>query len=244
MIVVTLFLKAPPGSSVECPQLTLECGYGVAGDLSAAAGSPRQVLIVSQQTLREFDLAPGDLHENILMDAPTETLVSGQVIQIGEALIRPTFLCEPCSQLETIRKGLAKQIKGKRGVLGTVVRSGTIAVGDPMIQTSYRLPALAEDARGRFAEFVARIPPGKVVTMADLVLALGVTRAYYRVFPTWIKKAPADLPVHRIVAIDGSLLTRSIPDQAEQLAREGIALIAGKVDDHDRWQPENFHQGI
>jgi alkylated DNA nucleotide flippase Atl1 len=241
MIVVQLFKKQLDRSLAVDQQLTLKRGYGVEGDRNAWAGSPRQVLIVSQPTLTEFDLKPGDLYENILVDAPIADLVSGQVIQIGEALIRPTFLCEPCAYLETIRKGLSRQIKGKRGLLGMVARSGTIAVGDQVIPTSYRLPFLAEDAKSRFFEFVARIPAGKVVTTADLVLALGVARTYYRVLPTFIKKAPTDLPVHRIVAIDGSLFSRYIPDQAERLADEGVEAVAGKVGNRHRWRPENFH---
>jgi alkylated DNA nucleotide flippase Atl1 len=80
-----------------------------------------------------------------------------------------------------------------------------------------------------------------VVTTADLVLALGVARTYYRVLPTFIKKAPTDLPVHRIVAIDGSLFSRYIPDQAERLADEGVEAVAGKVGNRHRWRPENFH---
>ncbi|MGA7932687.1 MAG: MGMT family protein [Kovacikia sp.] len=242
MMIVRLFTKAQPDRTmIESQRLKLQRGYGIEGDLNASVGSPRQVLIVSQLTLQAFDLQPGDLSENILVDTAIETLVSGQIVQVGEALIRPTFLCEPCANLEALRKGLGKQIKGKRGVLGMVVRGGAIAVGDALIQTSDRLPALAEDAKSRFAEFVARIPFGKVVTTADLVLALGVARAYYRVIPTLIKKASSDLPVHRIVAIDGSLLTRHIPDQAGRLTHEGIAVIAAKVGNCHRWQPESFH---
>jgi alkylated DNA nucleotide flippase Atl1 len=241
MIILKLFKKQLDGSLAADQQLMLKRGYGIEGDRNACVGSPRQVLMVSQPTLTEFDLQPGDLYENILVDTPIADLVSGQVIQIGTALIRPTFLCEPCAYLETIRQGLSRRIKGQRGVLGMVAGSGTIAVGDRVIPTSYRLPHLAEDAKSRFLEFVARIPAGKVVATADLVLALGVARAYYRVLPTFIKKAPAHLPVHRIVAIDGSLLSRYIPDQAERLLDEGVEAVAGKVSDRDRWQAESFH---
>jgi len=243
MIILKLFIKAQRDRSMtEYQQLTLQQGYGIKDDLNACIGSPRQVLIVGQPTLDEFGLNPGDLYENILVDAPVEHLTSGQLLQIGAVLIRPTFLCEPCSFLETLRKGLTRQIKGKRGLLGMVVKSGTIAVGDQVCQTPYRLPPLAEDAKSRFYEFVARIPTRKVVTTADLILALGVAKAYYRVIPTLIKKAPADLPVHRIVAIDGSLFTRYIPTQAEQLASEGVEVESGRINFDDRWKPEYFYE--
>ncbi len=148
MIVLKLFIKAlRDRSMVECQQFTLQQGYGIKDDLNACIGSPRQVLIVGQPALDEFGLSPGDLYENILVDAPVEHLTSGQLLQIGDVLIRLTFLCEPCSFLETIRQGLTRQIKGKRGILGMVVKSGTIAVGDRVRQTPYCLPPLAEDAK-------------------------------------------------------------------------------------------------
>jgi alkylated DNA nucleotide flippase Atl1 len=122
-----------------------------------------------------------------------------------------------------------------------VVEGGVIQLGDCAIPSSLQLPSLSQRVRDRFNEFVARIPPGRIVTTADLVLALGVDRSYYRVIPTLIKKSPAHLPVHRIVAIDGSLVTRHIPDQSVRLAEEGVGVDAGKVSDRHRWQPEHFH---
>lgn len=245
MRVLKLFIKAQFDTPrVECQSLQLLQGCGIQGDRNAQVGSPRQVLLVDQPTLQAFGLQPGDLQENILIDAGIEAIASGQILQIGAALIRPTFLCEPCAYLETLQKGLAKRIKGRRGWLGMVVRGGAIAPGNPVTPTPYRLPPLTNDAKGRFHEFVSRIPTGKVVTTADLILALGVSNAHYRTIPALIKKAPSELPVHRIVAIDRRLLTRHIPNQAERLATEGVELQSGQIGDRDRWQPEHFHPSL
>ncbi|WP_421655902.1 MOSC domain-containing protein [Leptothermofonsia sp. ETS-13] len=265
MKVIKLFTKQSNRQIVECHSLNLLRGYGIEGDSNACAGSPRQLLLVDQPTLKQFDLQPGDLSENILVDTSLQSLESGTVLRVGNALVRLTFLCEPCSKLESLRQGLAKAIKGRRGILGMVVKSGVVTVEDAIAPTPYTLPALSEDVKSRFQEFVARIPAGKVVTTVDLLLALGVANAYYRVIPIFIKNAPASLPLHRIVSVDGKLLTPHIPDQLQKLVWEGVKVEPERMDaspirasDIDterslnpakhtdwfiryRWAPEQFH---
>ncbi len=242
MKVLRLFVNTesdrPP---LSCSKLDLEQNYGIVGDHHAAVGSPRQVLLVDQPCLERFGLQPGDLYENVLVDGAIAPWQSGQVWQMGQARVRLTFLCEPCAYLETLRPGLVRQMQGQRGWLGLVVGTGAIAVGDRVTLMEATYPPLSEVVWERFTDFVARIPVGKVVTTADLVLALGVTRSYYRVFPGFMKKALATLPVHRIVAMDGSLFSQHVPHQAEWLAREGTTVTGGKVGDRDRWQPEYFY---
>jgi len=242
MEVLKLFIKPDTGLPIAaCDRLQFKQGYGILGDRSAQVGSPRQVLILGQDTLHQFDLQPGDLRENILLNTELDGFKSGEVLQIGEAWIRLTFLCEPCAYLETLQPGLVKRIYGKRGWLGMVVRSGAIAVGNTVTPTPDQLSPLADDARSRFEELVARIPPGQVITTRNLVLALGVTNAHYRVFPTFIKKAAGSLPVYRIVTITGELLSQHIPDQAQRLQAEGVEVQQGKVPETYYWSAEHFH---
>lgn len=242
MKVLNLWIKQSNHKMAACSSFTLLQGYGIEGDKNARVGSPRQVLIVDQPCLQQFGLQSGDLSENILLDQMPEDWTSGRILKLGRAFLRLTFLCEPCFRLESISKGLAKQIKGRRGFLAMVVKSGTVTVGDTVAITDYTLPVLSDSVKRRFQEFVARIPPGKVVTTSDLILALGVSDAYYRVIPTLIKKFAGNLPVHRIVAANGRLLIKHIPNQAERLGEEGVEIVSERVDDRDRWQPEYFHE--
>jgi alkylated DNA nucleotide flippase Atl1 len=244
MKILNLWIKQPDHRMVACSSVNLVSGYGIEGDQNARVGSPRQVLLVDQPSLQLFGLQPGDLSENILVDQCCADWTSGQILNLGGAFIRLTFLCEPCFRLESIHPGLVRQIKGRRGCLGMVVKSGSVTVGDGVTPTGYTLPAIADNPKDRFQALVARIPPGKVMTTADLVLALGVSDAYYRVIPTFIKQSLARLPVHRIVAANGTLLLRHIPDQAERLMREGVDVVRGRVGDRDRWQPEHFYGGL
>ncbi|MGL5081438.1 MAG: MOSC domain-containing protein [Microcoleaceae cyanobacterium] len=245
MKVKQLYQKFVPGEpTTECSVLSLRAGVGIENDIQAQVGSPRQILLVSQRTLSEFQVNPGALRENLLVDDSIAGFKSGQVLQIGlDALVRLTFHCEPCKNLEKIQPGLMQRIKTQRGFLGMIVNSGRIVLGDEIVLTSSQFPALGDTAKARFWEFVPRIPEGKVVKTADLLLALGVSAAYYRAIPGFLKQAVHELPIHRIIKVDGGLLTRYIPDQAEQLVAEGIKLDQARVTNPNYfWAPQNFHE--
>lgn len=240
-----LFIKDRHGTIVdERETLTLRKGHGIEGDINAQVGSPRMVLIASVITIDSFNLKPGDLGENILIDAEVERLSSGQILRFGQtALIRMTFLCEPCATLEKIHTGLAKKIKGKRGFLGIVVKDGLVRLNDEVSVTAYKLPVIPDDAKSRFHEFVYRIPPGRVVKTPDLLMALGVSKAYYRAIPAFLKKADEDLPIHRIVRADGSLMSEYISCQEQVLIEEGVEISSNRIArDKYYWQAINFHE--
>lgn len=112
---------------------------GLEGDFHARGGK-RQVLLVEGETLETLHLSPGDVRENIttqgisLMD-----LSAGQILEIVGArsshggmpiLLEITGPCAPCQRMEEIREGLEEELKGRRGILVRVMRSGTIRVGD------------------------------------------------------------------------------------------------------------------
>ncbi len=241
--VIGLFVKRAHGLAADpCDRLFLQRGQGIVDDVNALVGSPRQVLLSSAPALSELDLPPGSLGENIVCDRWVEALPSGTLLQIGaSAQLRLTFLCEPCAFLERIRPGLMRQSKGKRGMLALVVRDGPVCLGDTLTVIGRPFSPLSEIAKDRFREFVARIPPGKVVTTADLIIALGVTPSYHRVFPILLKKAALDLPVHRIVGTEGRLLTRHLPDQAARLHEDGVAIHDDRVSPDYYWSRAEFH---
>ncbi|MBE9101715.1 MGMT family protein [Vacuolonema iberomarrocanum] len=238
-----LFYKPAQGAWVEpTDQLVLKRGCGIVGDANAQVGSPRQVLFAGTPSLQAFGLQPGDLQENLLLDVAVESLESGTVLQLGAtARVRLMFLCEPCASLERLKPGLSCKIHGKRGMLGLVVADGTVRLGDPVWMVGDRFPVIPETTRGKFAEFVARIPPGKVVPTKNLLLALGLTTSYARTIPTMLKKSDPTLPVHRIVAADGRLFTQHLPDQRAVLLAEGVAIAGDRVNAAHFWEAESFH---
>ncbi len=223
-------------------ELTLQRGRGVTGDVHANVGSPRQVLIASAPYLEQLGLEPGELQENIVLEGAVELLGSGRVLQLGQsAWVRLTFLCEPCAYLERVQPGLVKRSKGKRGMLGMVIRDGVVRQGDLATVLPQQFPVLSERVSDRFTEFVSRIPSGRVVNTTNLLLALGVTPSYYRTIPSFLKRAAADVPIHRVVAADGSLLSRHLPQQLQRLQAEGIDVVDQHVSALYYWEPIHFH---
>jgi len=104
---------------------------GLEGDFHNSTTSRRQVLLLSAEVLNEFGLAPGSLRENVVVDGlDVMNLPEGQFLHAGTAVLEITVPCEPCTQMERIRKGLKQALGGKRGMFAKVVTPGTIRVGD------------------------------------------------------------------------------------------------------------------
>ncbi len=98
----------------------------------------RQVLLIEQETLLDFGLAPGDVRENIVVSGISLTSLLPKVrLQAGEALLEVTMDCAPCSFLDELRPGLQTDMDGRRGTLCRVIDGGIIRVGDSISLTSW-----------------------------------------------------------------------------------------------------------
>ena len=141
-------------------QITLQQGLGVTGDAHAGttvkhrsrvARDPsqpnlRQVHLMHAELFDElkargFRVAPSDLGENITTrNIDLLALATGTLLKIGPtATIQITGLRNPCSQIDAFQKGLmaatldrdaAGNLLRKAGVMGIVLRSGTVTPGD------------------------------------------------------------------------------------------------------------------
>ena len=99
--------------------------------LHGRSGSTRQVLVMDQETLEEFGIAPGRARENITMRGiALGKLLFGQRLRAGEVLLEVTKPCTPCHLMDEIRQGLQEAIRGRRGLLCRVVEPGRIRRGD------------------------------------------------------------------------------------------------------------------
>ena len=139
--------------------ITLMLGLGVQGDAHCGAcvqhlydkardparPNLRQVHLVEQELIKQvrtlgFNIGPGQFGENITTCHLSLTeLEGGTVLQLGtDALIQITGLREPCVKIDHLQKGLRKAITANRNgqaymqgaVMGVVIASGTISVGD------------------------------------------------------------------------------------------------------------------
>ena len=156
-------------SKTVIPVATLIAGIGVEGDahagttvqhLSRVRQNPdqpnlRQVHLLHAELLDElrgagFDVAPGQLGENILTQGiALLALPRGTRLKLGaSAVVELTGLRNPCGQIENFKPGLLKAVLGKdddgrlvrkAGVMAIVVAGGDVRPGDAV---QVELPAL------------------------------------------------------------------------------------------------------
>ena len=118
--------KAPMVPVEEANAVSLK---GLEGDV-AFGKNRRQVLLIEQETLDEFDLTPGIVRENGVTEGLILAgLATGTRVQLGDVVLEVTMDCEPCPFMETIREGLEVAMDGRRGTLFRVVEGGILSVG-------------------------------------------------------------------------------------------------------------------
>jgi MOSC domain-containing protein YiiM len=126
---------------------------GLEGCAHGRAGSARQVLLVDRETLEAMELRPGIIRENITTDGmDVNGLAPNQELRIGDVRLQVSEICHPCDQLEKIRPGLRREMRGRRGMLCRVLEGGTIRRGDTIEKISpvATLP-FAENSRSGLA---------------------------------------------------------------------------------------------
>jgi MOSC domain-containing protein YiiM len=227
---------------VQVGAVTLLEQQGIEGDANASPLSLRQVCLTSAEMMASFGLAPGALRENFTLDGlEVDSLPSGTVLQLGTtAAVRITIPCEPCRFISTLnlRPG---DLKDKRGVLGVVLQSGTVRVGDAVYGVPEHYPAISAIPYARFLTLLAQVPRGKVVAYDQILTAISVGRSYFRVLPNYIRRTQADMnhvneaySLHRIVDSKGHLLS-FLPGQREMLQAEGVVVSQDDVVDMSRY---------
>ena len=108
--------------------------HGFEGCAHARPGGKRQVLFMDIETLRDMDLSPGIIRENITTEGiDVNALRAGQRLRVGEAELEVSVVCEPCELMEEIRPGLMTALVGRRGMMCRVVKGGMVRQGDEVV---------------------------------------------------------------------------------------------------------------
>ena len=122
----------------ELEEVQVITNVGLEGCAHASpGGGPRQVLLVDRETLEAMDLRPGIVRENITSEGiDVNSLAPKQELLIGEVRLQVSEICHPCDQLEKIRPGLRREMRGRRGMLCRVLEGGMIRRGDTIEKVS------------------------------------------------------------------------------------------------------------
>lgn len=183
----------------EHEKIFLRAGVGIDGDCHAKPTSPRQVLLVSTGAYAQFGVAPCSLRENILIDVDELRLSSGDLLLVGhDAALRVSFKCEPCARLNRFRPKLSQDIKGRRGYLARVVRSGVVRPGDKVNVVSNVFRSFPDHWRERVINIVRMLPADNVVSYTRLAELAGVPKSYCRSFPRLLR-SHEDVPWQRVM---------------------------------------------
>src|ERR1700686_372512 len=137
----------------QLEEMRVITNVGLEGCAHARPASTRQVLLVDRETLEAMDLRPGIIRENITTDGiDVNGLALKQELRIGEVRLQVSEICHPCDQLEKIRPGLRREMRGRRGMLCRVLEGGMIRRGDAIEKvTPAATLQFAEDSRSRLA---------------------------------------------------------------------------------------------
>jgi len=231
MTVIThLFIKKVKGHPmVGVNSIGLTAGLGIITDVNANQISPRQILITRKEDLDELEIRYGGLRENIIIDgASTEEFKPGSILIINNKVkIRLTFYCEPCKRIADAVPSM-NAVLNRRGILGVIIESGEISIGDRIIIVPDQFKPFSEVPYERFLNFIQFVPPGKVVTYKMVCEGMGVAESYVRAIPKYIEKAinsGLNLPLHRIVDTEGATIESYVPNQQTQLKGENIHIV-------------------
>ncbi|MDY3552999.1 MOSC domain-containing protein [Gemmata sp. JC717] len=108
---------------------------GIVGDQKGGS-TKRQLNIMLAETLAElgeegFRVAPGEMGEQIVLTGlDPAALAEGTQLRLGGAVVEVGILRTGCARFEMIQGQPRGRVKGRLGVLATVVTGGEVAVGD------------------------------------------------------------------------------------------------------------------
>lgn len=120
-------------------QVEVKIGKGLVGDrFNGVFSSKRQVTIIQREHLEVVrsilmmnDLDPGLLRRNIVVEGINLLSLKGKEFRIGDAVLKTTGLCHPCSRMEqNLGPGGYNAMRGHGGITARVVQGGMINVGD------------------------------------------------------------------------------------------------------------------
>ncbi len=118
-------------------------GQGLEGDhYRARRRGTRQVTLIQAEHLAVIGAllgcvapAPEILRRNLVVSGINLLALKGRRFQIGEAVLEGTGFAHPCSRMEEVLgAGGYNAMRGHGGLTARVVRSGRLALGDPVIE--------------------------------------------------------------------------------------------------------------
>jgi alkylated DNA nucleotide flippase Atl1 len=210
---------------VNSKAISLVAQKGIVGNVGFGELSPCHLLIANMESLADQGLPSGSLMENLsVIGLDIDSLKQGNLLGIGEAIVKLTYPNEPC-------KVICSSLKRNRGYHAVVIKGGEVRLGDVVYVIQQNWQCVPQTRFDKLKYIASQIPAGKVLPFNLLIVGIGGTRAHYRIIPVFIKRLLEEnqMPLHRIVSTSGSILDY-IPNQKRILESEGVTVRNGQVD--------------
>ena len=118
--------------------IDIEIANSIVGDhFSGKPGSKRQVTLIQAEhidavaAILNQPVEPSLLRRNIVVSGINLQSLKEQDFKIGNAILRGTGNCPPCSRMEeNLGAGGYNAMRGHGGITANVVESGTVSIGD------------------------------------------------------------------------------------------------------------------
>jgi MOSC domain-containing protein YiiM len=126
--------KGEEKTPVESAELI--SGHGLRGDSHAGRDPNRQISLFASETLREiqkegFEVSACSLSANLFTEnINLNSLKPGARLRVGETVIEIFEARKPCRSITKIDNRLPKRLYGQCGMLGRIVESGAVWIGD------------------------------------------------------------------------------------------------------------------
>lgn len=178
-----LFIKSKSGVKPESVKKITVTTKGIQGHLEC--NQFRQVLILNKNTIKQFNLEPGSLSENIIINDPhLHSLPSGTVLKFNDVQVRLTFLCEPCYKIKQFVD--PRKVLHQRGYLGLFLNSGTISIGNQVENLNKQYESIPYNILDRIKWALDQ--KEQPIFSTDLIKFIGLSKTYCRVMPHYLKK--------------------------------------------------------
>lgn len=126
-----------PAELESVTEVEAVAGRGLKGDRKFDAF--RQISIVSTEELAEAaaawggEIPLGSTRRQVTISGGRLNRTPGTTIRIGDVVIESNGDCSPCEEMnESVGEGAREHLRDLAGITGSIVKGGTIRVGDPV----------------------------------------------------------------------------------------------------------------
>jgi|SRR5712691_2646236 len=135
--IVSIWIKrAHRGPMDRVPEAELVAGRGLRG--SADQGGKRHITVITEESWDDaqeelgVEVDPSARRANVLLRGIDLESSRGQLLRLGECVVRVYGETRPCHLMDEAQEGLRNALKPnwRGGVFGEIVEGGTIRVGD------------------------------------------------------------------------------------------------------------------